>query len=190
MKLIFIATVLVLSALVSTAARAEVSTPIEAPFDQLLEASRFIPNYKETAAVSARVFGARAQGSDKEYAAFMAKVAKADLTDLQTCLSRAYAAGPLTANDAEELVQIFRSPIGVRLLGLSQQMAIADIERGSHKQLDPSILTDSERRELALVYQKPVFARYSAFIISQTCAESTRTCLASSKVAKENGIKF
>jgi glycosylphosphatidylinositol transamidase (GPIT) subunit GPI8 len=51
------------------------------PYDDLLEATRFVQNYRETAEVSAKVFGARAQGSDKEYATFMAKVAKADLHD-------------------------------------------------------------------------------------------------------------
>src|SRR5271155_2951605 len=72
------------------------------PFDELLEVTHFIKNYKESAAVSAGVFGARAQGSDREYAAFMARVVNADLSDLQACMSRAYAAGPLTQSDAKE----------------------------------------------------------------------------------------
>jgi hypothetical protein len=160
------------------------------PFDELLEVTYFIKNYKESAVVSARVLGARNQGSDREYAAFMARVVDADLSDLQACMGRAYAAGPLTVADAEELVRIFQSRIGVRVLDLTQQVVIADIERGFHKPLDVALLGDSERREIALLFQRPVFVRYNAYIASQAQAVSTRACIAASRVGKESGIKF
>lgn len=81
-------------------------------------------------AVSARVFGARAQGSDREFAAFSAKVLVAYLTDYRGCMSRAYAVGPLTEADARELTRIFRTPAEERWNVIAQQSLISAIETG------------------------------------------------------------
>ena len=193
MKRIRIIAICILTAFAETAESGQLiasDDKADDPFVQLVKATRFVANYKESAIVSAKVFGARAQGSDKEYAGFMAKVVSADLTDIQDCMSRVYAAGPLTSTDAESLVAIFKSPIGTRVLDLSQSMVIADIERGIHKPPDPSVLTEAERRELAMLYQTPVFARYNALVTSQLFSVAVGACLALSKVAKESGIKF
>src|SRR4051794_10914271 len=77
-----------------------------AAFSDLMEARHFIRNYQQVAAVSAKVYGDRGQGSDREFAAFSAKAAAADLTDYRNCMSRAFASGPLSEADAKELVRI------------------------------------------------------------------------------------
>lgn len=142
------------------------------------------------ASVSAAVFATRTQGSDGQFAAFMAKVAKVDLSDFKLCISKAYAVGSLAVGDAKELVEVFRSPGGQRVLELSQQMLIADLRRGYHKPLDPSYFTPSDRQNVARIYKMPVFQRYGAFITSPAFKSATRGCVASSAIGRESGVKF
>jgi hypothetical protein len=183
-----LATTLATPTVFAQTASTEVSDPT--PFVELLTATRFIENYKETAAVSARVFAARGQGSDKEYSAFMAKVASANLSDMRLCLAHAYAATSLTIADARELVAIFKTPIGLKVIDLSQRWNLSNITRGSVKPMDASLLSDSERIELSQLYKRSVFARYNSVVAGESIAAATRACLGSSKVAKEADVKF
>lgn len=188
MKVAIASTAFVLAQVVTVACAATVGD--SEPFLDLLRATRFIEQYKETAAVSARIYAARGQGSDKEFAMFMAKMAQSDLSDVESCMARSYAAGPLTTSDAQELATAFRSPIGVKVLAVSLRWQTANIERGSVQPMDASHLSDGERLELAELHRKPAFARYNTMATSASTAAATRTCLAASKVAKGTGIKF
>jgi len=148
-----------------------------AAFDDLLTANHFIQNYQEQSAAMARVFGARAQGSDREFAAFSAKVAAADLTHYRGCMSKAYAAGPLTEADAIELARMFRTPAEEHLNAITERSAIANIEAGSNRGTDLSLLSDSDRRQVAVDRNSPLYARYVAFLVGQEHARFREVCL-------------
>ncbi|NHZ89520.1 hypothetical protein F2P45_10910 [Massilia sp. CCM 8733] len=159
-------------------------------FLQFVDATRFLANYKEMAAVSARVFGARAQGSDSQYAAFMAKVAVADLSDMRGCMGRAYASGSMTSSDAVNLVQIFTSPVGKKVIDISKTMVIDSLEKGTPAPADWSSITPAERAEVVSIYQNPAFQRYGAHVSTPAFQLAIKTCLKSSKVARENGLEL
>lgn len=181
---------LLLAATASASGFAYGETSNDSAYLQLVDATRFIANYKQMAAISAKVFAVRAKGSDKEFASVMATVASADLSDTRQCISQAYASSSLSPTDAKELAEIFRTPIGIKVLDLSQQMLVDDIERGSHKPIDPSLLTEPERKELFQVYQRPVFARYSRLVVGPTFQAAAGACILSSKAIKASGAKF
>lgn len=159
-----------------------------AVYTELVDASHFVKNYKRTASETAAIFAARGRGNDKQFAAFLAKVAKADLSDFKICISGAYATGPLTVGDAKELIKVFRSSAGQRVLDLSQQMLVADMRRGYHEPLDPSRLSESDRQDIVSLYKMPVFQRYGAFISSPAFKSAIQTCLVASKVGRDSGL--
>jgi hypothetical protein len=156
-------------------------------FLRLVDVTHFIPNYKKMAAVSAKSFAARGQGSDREYASFMDKVASSDLSDIRFCIGQAYMSASLSQTDANELVQLFQTPIGIKSIELSQQMLIEDIQRGLHKPFDPQLLTESERKELAHLSLLPVFVRYSQIVTGSNFQGAVRKCVLASKALRENG---
>jgi len=157
---------------------------------QLLEATRFISNYKQVASISAKVFAARGQGNDREYASLMAKIAVSDLSDIKVCFAGAYSGNALTVEDAQDLVEIFKSPIGSKILDLSQNMLIANIERAAHQSPSPVVLTDIDRKQMIAIYKRPSFTHYGTMLSSPSFGANVKTCLMGSRVVRESGIKF
>ncbi len=158
-------------------------------FVRLVDVTHFISNYKQMAAVSAKAFAARGEGSNREYARHMEEVASSDLSDIRLCVSQAYMSTSLSQTDANELVQIFQTPIGIRALELSQQMLIEDIQRGSHKPIDMQLLKESERKELAQLSLRPVFVRYSQTVAEPNFQAAVRTCALTSKTLRERSAQ-
>lgn len=157
---------------------------------RLLNASKFIENYKEMASVSARVFAARAQGSDKGYARFMKVVSTADLSDIDGCLVKLYANQGVTSADADEVSSFYESPLGAKVLRLSQQMLIGDLERGYHAPPPANSFTADEQQKIIDAYQSPALSHYNRKIASRDFGLGVSKCLATSKAVKQSGIKF
>ncbi|NHZ63968.1 hypothetical protein [Massilia genomosp. 1] len=161
----------------------------DAAFLQLVDATRFLANYKEMAAVSARVSTKRAQGDQNPYAAFLAKVAVADLSDIRDCMGRAYASGPITPTDAVQLVRIFNSPLGKKVIDITHRSIIAKLDQDAFPRVDWSSVTDDERTEMPSIFENPAFQHYAAVISNPAFEQATMACLVSSKVGKANGFK-
>jgi hypothetical protein len=160
---------------------------------QLVDATHFIDNYKETAAVSAQVFSARNQGSDRQYAQFMAFMAHADLSDIKACVAKAYSGPMMTERDARELVELFESPFGQKILDLSQQMVINDIRHGASQGVDPSAwnaLSSQDRQQFLEIRSRPSFVHYGQVTSSPAFRAGIGHCLLGSKAAKASGIKL
>jgi hypothetical protein len=160
---------------------------------QLVDATHFIDNYKEMAAVSAQVFSVRNQGSDRQYAQFMAFMAHADLSDIKACVAKNYADQMMTEGDARELVEIFKSPIGEKILRLSQQMVIDDIRHGAPQGADVSglnALSSEDRQQLLEIRSTPSFVHYGQVTTSSAFRAGVGHCLLGSKAAKASGMKL
>jgi hypothetical protein len=159
-------------------------------YNRLLSASKLVENYKEMASVSARVFAARAQGSDKEYAKFMKVISTADLSDIDGCLVNLYPNQGLTEAEATEVSSFFESSLGTKILRVSQQMLIGDIERGYHVPPPTDILADEERQKVKDVYQNTAFNKYNRTVASREFSSGITRCLAASRAVQRSGIKF
>lgn len=159
---------------------------------QLVDATNFIANYKEMAAVSAEVSAARGQGSDAEYAKVMTNMARSDISDIKGCVARAYSNPPITSEDATELVATFKSPVGKKMLSLSQAMLINYIRHGSPQGPDPAALnsfSDKERQQLIEIRQSPSFVHYNQLIGSDGFKANLGRCIMQSRAFRQSGIK-
>lgn len=157
-------------------------------FLQLVDATRFLAHYKETAAVSARVSGKRARGEQNPHAAFMAKVAVADLSDMRACMGRAYASGPITPADAVQLVRMFNSPLGKKVLDITHKGMLASLDKDAYRPVDWSSITEEERAETPAFFAHPAFAHYGALMSDPAFGQAVTACLAASRVGKANGF--
>ena len=159
-------------------------------YRRLLEATQFVDNYKKTAAVSARVFAARGQGSDKQYAAFMGVVAKADLSDIGGCLVDVYKTQNLSQQDVSSLIAFFESTLGQKLLLEGRRMMEADIERGSHQALAADAFTEEEKRGINEVQKTEWYMKYARMTADRGVAAANMNCIVQSHAVKSSGIKF
>jgi len=155
---------------------------------RLLKATKYVETYKEMAAVSARVFGARGLGSDKDYARLMAVVAKADLSDAESCLVGVYRSQDLTKQDLIMLLSIFESPLGIKLTQASQRKLISDLERGSVQPFPTDAFTEDEKREIMALRQNNAFRKYSLIGANPAVAKSMLSCILESRDVKSAGI--
>jgi hypothetical protein len=167
-----------------------VDIPDAADYVRLLNATKFVGNYKEMAAVSARVFGARNQGSDKEFSRAMAVIAAADLTDAEGCLIGVYRTQDLTRQDIVSLVSLFESPLGVKLLQQSQRKLIADVERLSIQPFPANVFTEEEKREIVALQKSVPFRKYSLMSVNREFVAGMIRCITQSRAVKDAGIKF
>jgi hypothetical protein len=190
MALLIRATLAFLTALAGSSAQSQgVADSAADPHTRLLKASRFVENYKEMAAVSARVFGARGKGSDKELAHFMSVVSTADLSDVTGCLVALYRA-QLTREEVATVVTILESPLGEKVIEQSQRMLLADIERGSHQPLGADAFTHEEKRELLEIRQNASFRKYMTMTADRAFGAGTMQCIGQSEAVKKAGIRF
>lgn len=166
------------------------SVSVTSEYNRLLSASKFVENYKEMAVVSARVFAARAQGSDKEYARFMRVISTADLSDIDGCLVNLYSNQGLTVDEATEVSLFFESAIGTKILRISQQTLIGDIERGHHVPPPADSFTDEDRLKARDVYQNAAFSKYSRMVAGPKFMMGITRCLVASRAVQRSGIKF
>jgi hypothetical protein len=162
--------------------------PRTADYARLLKATKFVENYREMAAVSARVFGARGQGSDKEYARAMAVVSTADLSDTEGCLVGVYRSQSLTKQDITALVSVFESPLGIKLVQISQRKLVTDLERGSVQPFPAGAFTEEEKRQIVALQQNASFRKYSLISANPAFAASVARCIIESKALKNAGI--
>jgi hypothetical protein len=142
------------------------------------------------AAISARVFAARAQGSDKEYAQLMSVIATADLSDANECLVALYSGQDLTREDVAALISIFESPLGRKLLGESERMLLAAIERGGQQPMAPDAFTEDEKRGLQQVRENPSFLKYGRMTANQRFATGMIDCIGKSDAVKKSGLTY
>lgn len=157
---------------------------------RLIKATRFIENLKEMAEVSSKVFGARGQGSDDDYARFMSIVATADLSDVSDCIVAVYKTQELSRHDIVTLVSFFESPLGVKLLEQSQKMIIADIEQGSHQPTPPDVFTEEEKQGIQEIQQNTAYQKYALMTADREFHSGIMKCIAESSAVKKAGIKF
>ncbi|UOD27696.1 hypothetical protein INH39_19560 [Massilia violaceinigra] len=158
-------------------------------FLQLADAARFLANYKEMAAVSVRVSASLEPGDRNPHAAFMAKVAVADLSDMRDCMGRAYASGPVTQQDAVQLVRMFTSPLGKKILDIHHRGLMASLDKDAYPPVDWSSITEEERTETPAFFEHPAFKRYGALISSRAFDHASTACLVESKIGKATGFK-
>lgn len=158
-------------------------------FLQLVDATRFLANYKEMAGVSARVSAKRAPSEQNPNAAFLAKVAVADLSDMRDCMGRSYAGGPITPKDAVQLVRMFNSPLGKKVLDITHKGIIASLDKDAYPPADWSSITEEERPQTQAFFENPAFEHYGSLISNPAFEQATTACLAASKVGKANGFK-
>jgi len=188
-------TALALAALPALAQRAAQGAAQEAhvpaaDYLRLLHASRNVEQFKQVAAVSARVYGARDKGTDKEYAQLMGVIATADLSDANDCLVNLYRSQELTREDVAELISIFESPLGVKLLEHSERMLLAAIERGGSQPMQPAAFSDDEKRGLQEIRENAAFRKYGTITANQRFATGMIDCIGQSDAVKKTGIKY
>ncbi len=159
-------------------------------FLRLVNATQIVENYQYMASVSARVFAARGQGSDKEYAEAMSLAATTDLSGAKGCIATALSGQQLTAAEAAEVSSIFESRVGQRLLNLSRTSTRQSVEQGRMVHPTPEGWTESDRRELAEIYQTPAFRSFSLVSTQRSFAEQMIGCYRSVIHEKHPGAKF
>ncbi|WP_157900217.1 hypothetical protein [Rhodoferax koreensis] len=159
-------------------------------FERLVRASQYLESYKASAEVSSRVFGARKQGSDEEYARFMGFVATTELGDATPCIARAMANQGLAGEDVAELTAFFESSLGVRFLASGKQLMKDTFEQG--RALSPSYesFTDSEKSQLREAVQRPSFGKYNAMARRQSYGMALLDCIKASVSKQHPGEKF
>ena len=172
------------------AAAQKVAEAPAADYLRLLQASRNVEQFKQVAAVSARIFGARGQGSDKEYAQLMGVIATADLSDADQCLVGLYRGQELTREDVATLISIFESPLGAKLLEHSERMLLAALERGGPQPLPPDAFTEDEKRGLQQIRENPAFLKYGRVTANQRFATGMIDCIGQSDAVKKSGIRY
>jgi hypothetical protein len=171
--------------------RAQPVAPVSAnDYGRLLKATKFIAYYQEAAAVSARVFAARGQGNDRQYAAFMDVVAKADLSDINSCLVDVYERQNLSPQDVTSLIAFFESPLGQRFLLQANRMLKAGIERGSPQPPSSDIFTEDEKRVLNEVQQRDWYRKYAQIAADPGVAAANMKCIVQSHAVQSSGIQY
>jgi len=163
---------------------------IVADYARLAKATRFVENYKEMAAVAAKVLAARGKAKDKEYARFMRVISTADLSDISDCITEVYASQDLGVTDVNELIATFESPLGVKLLKNSQKKVLRDVERGSPSPMPLDTFSEQEKQAMAKLFKRPAFINYSRMVASREFTAGTTQCFKSTKAVKEGGFKF
>ena len=161
-----------------------------ADYLRLLHASRNVAQFKQVAALSARIFGARGQGSDKDYAQLMSVIATADLSDADECLVGLYRSQELSREDVAALISIFESPLGAKLLEHSERMLLAALERGGPQPMAPDAFTEDEKRGLQQIRENPSFLKYGRITANQRFATGMIDCIGQSDAVKKSGLKY
>lgn len=173
-------------------AQGQLSHPPSVPagFLRLLDASKFVENYQASAVVSERVFGQRAQGSDKDYARFMGYIAKTDLASVKPCLASLTMKQGLSEAEAVEVAMIFESPIGLKVLQMSQELALQSIEQ--LRPLQPSFegWSEEDKGRLTVIHQNVAFRKYSALSSNRAHAQGMFECYKGVLSVKYPDIKF
>ena len=174
----------------SPAAAQAAADAAAASYLRLLQASRHVEQFKQVAAVSARVFAARGQGSDSEYAQLMGVIAAADLSDANECLVTLYRGQELTQADVATLISIFESPLGKKLLEQSERMLLAAIERGGQQPMPPDAFTEDEKRAMREIRENPSFLKYGRMTANQRFATGMIDCIGQSDAVRKSGIRY
>ncbi|MGO4503629.1 MULTISPECIES: hypothetical protein [unclassified Dyella] len=107
------------------------ATASDGVFEQLVEVTNFLDNYRNMAGVAAEVSAARGKGNDAEFAKLMASVARHGISDVKGCVARGFSGPPMTPQDAANLIKTFKTPMGQKTLELGQAMLINDVRHGS-----------------------------------------------------------
>jgi hypothetical protein len=171
----------------------EANAASDGVYEQLLDVTNFLGNYKEMASVSAEVSAARGKGSDPEFSIVMASVARYGISDVKGCMAQAFSEPPITREDAADLIRTFKTPMGQKVLELGQAMLINDIRHGSPQGPDPALvgaLTDRERQELINIRHQLSFVHYGQLMASAGFQRSIGRCLMASKAVRESGVKM
>lgn len=169
------------------------ATASDGVFEQLVEVTNFLDNYRNMAGVAAEVSAARGKGNDAEFAKLMASVARHGIWDVKGCVARGFSGPPMTPQDAANLIKTFKTPMGQKTLELGQAMLINDVRHGSPQGPDPafvSALTDQERQELISIREQPSFVHYGQLMASGGFQRSIGQCLMASKAFRESGVKM
>jgi hypothetical protein len=157
---------------------------------RVLDAAKFVENYQASAVVSARVFGARGQGSDKEYAEFMGYVAATDLSGAKPCLAQLLALQDFTAAEADEVSSIYASELGRRIIDETRKLMKETIEQGRAVSALLEGWSVEDKQRLATVYQTNSFRKFNSLGTMRPFMEGTLACYKTVLSAKHPGVKF
>lgn len=169
------------------------ATATDGVFDQLVEVTNFLDNYRNMAAVAAEVSAARGKGNDAEFAKLMTSVARHGISDVKGCVARGFSGAPMTPEDAANLIKTLKTPMGQKTLEIGQAMLINDVRHGSPQGPDPafvSALSDRERQELISIREQPSFVHYGQLLASAGFKRNIGQCLMASKAFRESGVKL
>jgi hypothetical protein len=161
-----------------------------AAYMRALDASKFVENYQASAVVSARVFGARAQGSDKEYAEYMGYVATTDLSDAKPCLAKLVSLQGFTPAEADEVTAVYLSDLGPRIIEASRKLIREAIEHGRAVPASFEGWSVEDKQRLAVIYQTPSFRSFHMLAARRSFMEGTIACYKTVLSAKHPGVKF
>lgn len=171
----------------------DVGEPTSKDYLRLIRSSRYFENMKAMAALSARVFGARNQGSDAEVARLWRVVAQADLSDSHECLISLYRFHGYTRGDIAVLVSFFESPLGLKLSDASQRKLLADLERvsagGKPGPFPMDDFTVGEVRAVKELQGNPSYRKWSLGTTSKDFVQGSMKCLMSTKAVQRAGLK-
>ena len=158
-------------------------------FIRLIESSKYVENYQASAEVSARVFAARAQGSDVEYARFMNFIATTDLEDAKPCLAAVFAL-EMEPSEAVEAAEIYETSLGQKIISLSRKLLKETIERGQLVQPSAADWTFEERPKVVAIYQNASFRKFHSLGTKRQFMEANLACYKTALSRKHPGVKF
>ena len=149
----------------------------EAELRQLLRATRFLDDYKASAAASAKVLAARGQGKDAAAAAILNKVATADLSPSEPCIARIFAMRGFTGAEATELTAFFASPLGRKVIDETQRAQLRNIAAMSSQPTASTAFSEQETRDLQAAYQRTSFRKYAAMATDPAAGQGFNQCI-------------
>ena len=165
--------------------------PSRASLSRLLEVLHFVRAYQEMAAVSERVFKERNQGTDAEFARFMGVVARADLSDMNDCvLNLVERRGRFGQAEVDELVAIFESPLGKKVLAETNRVMRATIEQQIVVKPSFDSFSPQDLQRIREIYQTAVFQKYGAMVSSKEWANGMMQCVLASKDVRAANLKL
>jgi hypothetical protein len=161
-----------------------------ADYDRLLSATGYLESFQRTALVAERVFTARAQGSDLDFAKFMGIVARADLAPIRPCVADIYRAGDFTKAEIDRLVEIFLSPLGAKIREQSEQRIVKSYEAGSLQKPETSAFTASETQQMAAIYQEIAFQKFGRHSGNPANSRAVMNCMLKLDAVQRSGLEI
>ena len=176
----------VLAALAASQSPARAQSP--ADYERLLKATGYLESFQRTAGVAERVFAARAQGSDPEFARFMGIISRADLAPIRSCVAAVYRQGGFTKAEVLRLVEIFESPLGAKLRDQSEQILAKAYETGALQKPDFSTFSASEIQQVAALNEEDAFRKYGRHAARPETSRAIMGCMLELDEVQRSGL--